>query len=245
MPLLRHLALLRLRVAPGRVSVLGLALALVLVCGLPLAAYLSVGMAQAQPSLSLAGVLGPKALLVIGGQAPRALAAGESAEGVRVLRVERDQATVSIDGQAQVLRLGHAPVAIGPGITRIGGVGSRVVLTGDSRGHFISAGSINGRPVQFMVDTGASLVAIGKPEADRLGLKTDNAPTVQVNTANGQAQAWLVKLDSIRLGDMELLNIDAAITPAAMPHVLLGNSVLNRLHMTRTADRLVLERKAP
>ncbi len=210
-----------------------------------LACTVAAGVAQAQPSVTLAGVLGQKALLVISGQAPRALAAGESAEGVRVLRVERDQATISIDGQQQVLRLGHAPVAIGPGITRASGVGSKVILAGDTRGHFVTAGSINGRPVQFMVDTGASVVAIGKPDADRLGLKTDNAPTVQVNTANGQAQAWLVKLDSIRLGDMELLNVDAAITPAAMPHVLLGNSVLNRLHMTRTADRLVLERKAP
>jgi len=117
------------------------------------------------------------------------------------------------------------------------------VLSADSRGHFFSQGSINNRPVQFLVDTGASDVALGQSEADRLGLDYKSGRPVLMNTANGTAQGWRLKLRTVRLGEVTVYEVDAVVTPMPMPAVLLGNSFLNRFNMRRDADQLTLNRR--
>jgi aspartyl protease family protein len=68
-------------------------------------------------------------------------------------------------------------------------------------------------------------------------------PSVRVGTANGLAQGWRVKLASVRIGDVEVYEVDAVVTPQGMPFVLLGNSYLNRFQMRRDNDQMVLERR--
>ena len=199
---------------------------------------LSTGLFQAQTAVALAGILGSKALLVVNGSAPRGIATGETHQGVRVISVEKEQALVEVDGARRSLRLGEAPVSVG---SRTGG--RRVVLMADARGHFINTGMINGTRMQYMVDTGASTVAIGKPDADRMGLQYTKGQPVQMNTANGVAQGWLIRLDSVRIGDVEVYGVEAVVTPQSMPYVLLGNSLLGAFQMTRTNDQLVLEKR--
>ena len=199
---------------------------------------LGTGAAQAQTAVALAGILGSKALLVVNGSAPRGIATGETHQGVRVISVEKEQALVEVDGARRSLRLGEAPVSVG---SRTGG--RRVVLMADARGHFINTGMINGTRMQYMVDTGASTVAIGKPDADRMGLQYTKGQPVQMNTANGVAQGWLIRLDSVRIGDVEVYGVEAVVTPQSMPYVLLGNSLLGAFQMTRTNDQLVLEKR--
>ncbi len=123
------------------------------------------------------------------------------------------------------------------------GGGDKVVLTADSRGHFFSEGSINNRPAQFMVDTGASVVALGEGEAQRLGLDYKKGRRVQVATANGAAPAYLFKIDQLRLGDVTVYGVDAVVSPSAMPAILLGNSFLNRFNMRRDGDQMTLQRR--
>ena len=199
---------------------------------------LSTGLVHAQTAVALAGILGSKALLVVNGSAPRGIATGETHQGVRVISVEKEQALVEVDGARRSLRLGEAPVSVG---SRTGG--RRVVLMADARGHFINTGMINGTRMQYMVDTGASTVAIGKPDADRMGLQYTKGQPVQMNTANGVAQGWLIRLDSVRIGDVEVYGVEAVVTPQGMPYVLLGNSLLGAFQMTRTNDQLVLEKR--
>ena len=194
------------------------------------------GHAQA---VSIAGVLGSKALLVVDANPPRALAAGDEFQGVKVLGVGKEDATIEVKGERRVLRLGEAPVSVGGR----GGGGKRVVLVADSRGHFINSGSINGRVMQYMVDTGASTVAIGRNDADRMGLNYQGGQPVHMSTANGVAQGWRMKLDSVRIGDVEVTGVDAVITPQPMPYVLLGNSFLTQFQMTRVNDQMVLEKR--
>ena len=195
--------------------------------------------AQAAPTVSLAGILGAKALLVIDGQT-RALGPGDSATGgLKMVSVGHDEAVVEIDGQRITLRLGEAPALVGPGA----GKGRRIVLMSDSSGHFRPEGSINGLRVQFIVDTGATSVAIGQPEAERLALPYRDGRPVVVSTANGQARAWGLRLESVRVADVEVKGVDAVVVPQAMPFVLLGNSFLNRFQMTRTGENMVLERR--
>lgn len=190
-------------------------------------------------AVSLTGILGSKALLVVDGTPPRGVAAGETHQGVKVISVGRDEAVIEIAGARSTVRLGEAPVSVG---TRTGG-GRKIILMSDSRGHFVNQGLINGRVMQFMVDTGATTVAIGKPDADRMGLNYKNGRPVQLNTANGVAQGWLLKLDSVRIGDVEVFGVEAIVTPQSMPYVLLGNSFLGEFQMTRTNDQMVLEKR--
>lgn len=199
---------------------------------------LAPALAHAQ-SVGIAGMLGSKALLVVDAHPPRALGAGDEFQGVKVLSVGKDEATVEVKGAQRVLRLGEAPVSVG----RKGGSGRRVVLMADSRGHFLNSGMINGRVMQYMVDTGASSVAIGRADADRMGLNYLNGQPVRMNTANGVTQGWRIKLDSVRLGDVEVFGVEAVITPQPMPYVLLGNSLLNEFQMTRINNEMVLEKR--
>jgi len=205
-----------------------------------LALAFAAGAACAQ-NVTLQGVLGSKALIMVDGGAPKAVAAGETHQGVKVLAVAGDQATVEAGGRRQLLRVGEAPVSVGSGGP--GTRGTKIVLTAGSGGHYVAPGSINGRPVRFMVDTGATSVAIGADEATRLGIDFRRGVTGYGSTANGPVQMWSVRLPSVRIGDVEVFDVEGAVLNASMPYVLLGNSFLNRFQMTRDHQMLVLERR--
>jgi aspartyl protease family protein len=202
---------------------------------------LCAGLAAHAQTVTLSGVLGSKALLVIDGGAPRALGPGDSAQGVRVHQVAGDTAVVEIAGQRQTLRLGEAPVSLGK--TPSQALGRRVVLKADGRGHFVERGQINGKTMLYMVDTGASSVSIGRPDAERMGLPFLRGQPVRLRTANGETQGWQLRLDSVRIGDVEVHGVDAVVSPQAMPFVLLGNSFLAHFQMTRQGAEMVLERR--
>ena len=208
--------------------------------GLWLALLLAAGSAQAQ-SVALAGMLGSKALLVVNGTAPKTVAAGETHEGVKVISTSGDQAVIEQDGKRSTLRVGEAPVHMGA--SKSGGKGSKIVLTAGSGGHFMTAGQINGKAVQFMVDTGATSVAMSSQDAERAGISYKSGRPVNLSTANGVTQGFQVKLDSVRIGDVEVLNVDAVVSPQPMPFMLLGNSFLTRFQMLRDNDQLTLTRK--
>ena len=191
-------------------------------------------------SVALAGMLGSKALLVVNGTAPKTVAAGETHEGVKVISTNADQAVVEQDGKRSTLRVGEAPVHMSASKS---GKGSRIILTAGSGGHFMTTGQINGRAVQFMVDTGATSIAMGAQDAERAGINYKAGQPVMMSTANGNAQGYRVTLDSVRVGDVEVLNVDAVVTPQAMPFMLLGNSFLGRFQMLRDNDVMTLTKK--
>jgi len=202
---------------------------------------LACGAAAATDSVALQGMLGSKALLIVNGSAPKTVGPGESYMGVKVLSTLGDQAVVEIEGKRVTLRVGDAPANVGGAAksTR----GSKIVLTASSGGHFLAQGAINGRAVQFMVDTGATSVAMGAREAERIGIDYRKGQLGIGRTANGEVTMYRVKLASVRIGDVEVYDVDAAVLPADMGHILLGNSFLTRFQMKRENDQLVLERR--
>jgi aspartyl protease family protein len=206
---------------------------------LALAFALLAGTAGAQ-TVTLQGMLGNKALLIVDGAAPKAVGPGETHKGVKVLSTMGDQAVLEIAGRQQTLRVGDAPASVGgSGPAR----GNRIVLTAGSGDHFVTQGAINGHAVSFMVDTGATTVAMSVSDADRLGIAYRKGQLARSSTANGVVAAYMVKLASVRIGDVEVYDVDAAVLPVSMPHVLLGNSFLTRFQMTRMNNQLVLERR--
>jgi len=193
-------------------------------------------------SVTLTGMLGNRALLIVDGGAPKGVAPGETHQGVRVLSTRGDEAVLEVGGKRLTLRVGDAPASVGARANADGG-GNKVVLTANAGGHFMASGSINNRPTQFMVDTGATQVAMGAAEAERLGIAYTSGQPVRLNTANGQVQGYRLRLDSVRLGDVNVYGVDAVVTPQPMPYVLLGNSFLTRFQMRRDADQMTLERR--
>jgi aspartyl protease family protein len=204
-----------------------------------LVALLACGAAAGQ-SVTLQGMLGAKALLIVDGSPPKSVAPGESHRGVRVVSTSGDQAVVEVGGRRQMLRVGDAPASVGGSGPPSG---SRIVLAAGSGGHFMTQGAINGQAVQFMVDTGATSVAMSVPQAERIGLNYKAGQPGWGNTANGTVPVWRVRLGSVRIGDVEVHDVEASVLPAGMPYVLLGNSFLNRFQMRRDNDQMVLERR--
>lgn len=208
----------------------------------PAASAFCLSAQAASRPVALTGILGRKALLAIDGGALRSLAEGESYQGVRLVRLGNNEATVEVDGTTRTLRLGEAPVSVGGGAAT-GSGNTRIVLTADSRGHFTHQIRINDQLIDAVVDTGASTIAIGKRDADRLRIDYSKAPTLNVGTANGTAKAWSVRLHSVRLGEVQAWNVEAVIVPQDMPFVLLGNNFLAEFSMSRHNDQMVLVKR--
>jgi aspartyl protease family protein len=156
-------------------------------------------------------------------------------EGVALVAVDGETATFEIDGKRRTLRMGQAYAAPGGG-----GGGQRTVLKADGRGHFLADGQVNGGAVRFLVDTGATLIALPAADAKRLGLSYLDAPRGVVNTANGSAVAYKVKLDTVRIGEITISNVDAVVLDGGLSIALLGMSFLNRTEMKREGETMVL-----
>lgn len=118
-----------------------------------------------------------------------------------------------------------------------------VRLESNFQGHFIADGLINGQSVTFLLDTGATDVAIPAELAERLGLSRGAPVTLQ--TANGRTTGYRTLLDSLALGDIALHNVPALIAPGfGGDEVLLGMSALKQLEFTQRAGTLVLRQHA-
>jgi aspartyl protease family protein len=165
---------------------------------------------------------------------------GNSVAGVRLVSVNPSTAVVEVNGKQQTLELGGSPVSVS-GVQREGG--TQIVIPAGSGGHFVTAGSINGKAVEFMVDTGATTIAMSIAEADRIGLKYKDNARLTGSTANGTVSGYQAMLGVVRVGDVQVYNVEAAILPMAMPQVLLGNSFLNRFQMKRDNERMTLEKR--
>lgn len=195
--------------------------------------------AHAADSVALAGRMGQRALLVVNGGAPRAVAVGSTHEGVKVLSVSESEAVVEVDGERRTLVLGASQIHLGGGPA----AGRRIVLHAERGGHFFADGRINGRTVRFLVDTGATYIVLDQDHARRLGLRLpQDAPRLSMQTANGAVPVQRVRLDSVRVGEVELQGVDAVVMPQALPVVLLGNSFLSRFKLLRENEQLTLER---
>lgn len=121
----------------------------------------------------------------------------------------------------------------------IQGGGHEVVLRRNRQGHYVTSGEINGKRFEFLLDTGATTVAIPFDVARRLDLKR-GAP-IRMHTANGEVTGWLTELNSVAIGPIKLDNVRATIGPGLQDgQILLGMSALKRLEFTQSGDKLIL-----
>jgi len=112
-----------------------------------------------------------------------------------------------------------------------------IILKRNRAGHYVSSGKINGQKVVFLLDTGATYVAIPLQLANRLQLKKGR--TVGISTANGHSKGYQTQIDQLSIGEIHLYNIKAIITPN-LEEILLGMSVLKQLEFTQRGNELTI-----
>jgi len=119
-----------------------------------------------------------------------------------------------------------------------------IVLERNRQGHYVTNGSINGKEVVFMLDTGATGVAVPEHIATRLGLK--KGVPVEIQTANGVARAYMSTLQRVGVGDIELEDVGAYINPNdQQDEILLGMTFLKHIEFTQRGDTLILRQYVP
>jgi aspartyl protease family protein len=193
------------------------------------------GTAAWATSVSVVGLFKDKAIVSIDGGKPRTLSVGQTIGGVKLLAADSDSASFDVDGQRRSLGMGQSFA----GGTPKGGRQS-VSLTADVRGHFTAAGSLNGYPVSFMVDTGATSIAISADEARRMGIDYRAGQAVPVGTAAGVVPAWRVKFNTVKVGSITLNQVDGMVVESGLSMPLLGMSFLNRMEMRREGQTMTL-----
>jgi len=200
-------------------------------CLLPLAASAT--------DVNVVGLFSGKAVVSINGAAPRTLSAGQkSPEGVTLISSDSESATLEIDGRKQTLRMGQAYKA-----PQNNASAQSITLAADTRGHFVVEGQINGGAVRFVVDTGATMIALSAADAQRLGIDYRKGRPGPISTANGNTTAWRVMLDTVRIGAITVNNVEAAVLENSLPIALLGMSFLNRMEMRRDGEMMVLTKR--
>lgn len=188
--------------------------------------------------ISVVGLFPNKAVLVINGGAPKTYSVGAVVtEGVKLVAVTKAEATIESHGKRE-------RIAIGEHINRSAASGrSSVTLQPDSRGHYLVQGQINGGTVRMLLDTGATLIAMPAADAVRLGINYKSGQVRYMNTANGVVPAYQVRLNTVKVGDIEINQVDAVVQEHGLPFILLGMSFLNRTEMLRDGEQMVLTKR--
>ena len=197
--------------------------------------------AAAVESISLQALFKDKAIVVVDG-ARRVLRSGEeSPEGVKLLTTDtqEEKAEIEIGGKREVLKLG----VVTAGFASKGR--GNVTLYPDRGGHFFVDGSINGAPVRFLVDTGATTIAMNGNTASRIGLDYRRLGRAGVaSTAAGNVRTYNLILDSVQVGNITLRNVPAGVIEGSHPtEVLLGMSFLGQLDMKRDNEKMELSER--
>lgn len=195
-------------------------------------------LAQAN-EISLVALSNGKAMLVIDDKPPKMFAVGSNiVSGMKLISVSANSATIESEGKRQTLYLGHAVLknesSKSPSIT----------LQAAENGHFFIDGKINGgSKLRMMVDTGASFISMSASDARKLGIDYKKGTPSRSSTANGVVQTYIVRLDSVKVGDIELFQVDASVQENEIGIGLLGMSFLKRLSMVREGQQMILTKK--
>jgi aspartyl protease family protein len=190
--------------------------------------------------ITLFALFKDKAILQVDGTR-RVLATGaESPEGVKLVSTDTqaEEAVVERDGKRETLRLGVVFSAFQ------GAAQQSVTLFADTNGFFHAEGSINGAAVTFLVDTGANTIAINSATAKRAGIDYTKGRPGTAKTASGYARMYGITLDSVKIGEIVLRNVEAGVIDGPQPETpLLGMSFLNALDMKREGNKMELTRR--
>jgi len=189
--------------------------------------------------IEVVGLFADAAVLNIDGRRALLKAGEESDEGVKLISATSREAVVEYHQRSMTLDLSD----------RVGGIfeapkRTTVSIPRNDQGQYLTQGSVNDRPVQMLVDTGASIVAMNMATARELGVDLSGASLMRTTTAGGVGRCWKVVLGRVQLGDIRVHNVPAAVLEGRYPeYILLGMTFLTNVEITEKAGLLMLTSK--
>ena len=179
------------------------------------------------------------AVLIIDGTQRMLREGKRSPEGVLLVSADGKQAVLEFEGKRKTIILSRS---IGSKFEKASK--TEIRIASGRGGHHYTKGLINGMPVDFVVDTGASSIAMNRLVAEQLGIDYRAGIPITVSTANGNAKAFRVVLPSVSVGNIVVHQVDAAVSTTDSPSiVLLGNSYLSKVDLKIDEGVLVLSEK--
>lgn len=197
---------------------------------------------HAETQVQVVGLFPGAAVLLVDGQRKLVRTGQTGPGGVRVVSADSKGAVLEVDGVQRSYGLSREYNQAG---AAGGAQKAQLSISRGAGNHYWVAGSIGGHPVQFLVDTGATSVAMNEGQARRLGIdyRVQGSPMV-AGTAGGNVRAWRVKLDRVKVGGIEVLGVEGAVLEGDSPtEVLLGMSFLSRVRWREENGVLQLESK--
>ena len=196
--------------------------------------------ANAIEKLEVQGLFSNKAVLSVDGKLHIIAVGKTSPEGVKVISVNRHGAVLEIDGKQEQYKLGSAVST-----SFVKPVSRKETIFVNSGGMYMTYGNINGRSVRFLVDTGASAVAMNTEQAKQLGIRYDRVGLpASVSTASGYEKAYRVRLKSVTVGNITETNVEALVIDGQHPGpILLGMTFLGRLNIEHSGNAMTLLQK--
>jgi len=193
--------------------------------------------AQAIESLHVVGLFPGKVVVSIDNQQV-VIRQGQSKQGVKFVRLKGDDVVLEINGKQAAYKMG---TAVSTNFKKF--ETKKKTIYADRRGMFNTIGSINSQPIRFLIDTGATTVAMSSVQAKKLNIQYRiNGKETTARTASGIAKAYLIKLKKVKVGEISQSNVTGLVIVGAYPkQVLLGMSFLNRLKVEKTGDAMTLE----
>ena len=208
---------------------------------LAITAVLFASQALAETRLNVVGLFSGKALVSINGGSPESIAAGQTKNGVKLISANSESATFMVEGKRQTLKMGQAASVAGNAAPTNN---NPVSLYADSRGHFSGNLSINGASLKYLLDTGATTVALNSGDAKFAKIDYEKGEKAQASTANGVVEVYVVTINTLKIGSITLNNVEATVHEGGSPSVvLLGMSALNKLDMKRDNSIMTLTKK--
>lgn len=190
--------------------------------------------------ISVVGLFKNVVVIDVDGKRELLRAGQRSKQGILLLHADSRAALVEVHGREVTLTLSQRID------TRFAPVKSETVsIPMNNAGQYQGAGTINGQPVSFLIDTGASIVAMNSGDATRLGIDyAGQGRARHVTTAGGVVKSWAINLDSIQVGGIRVDNVPAAVLKGAYPkQILLGMTFLRNVDMKQSAGVMVLKSK--
>jgi len=194
----------------------------------------------ADTSINVVGLFSSKAVVIINAGKPQTLSVGQTAQGVKLVSADSAKAVFEVEGKQKELSMGQAASVVGNNSSSAGSV----ILYADSAGHYFTDGYVNGASLKFLVDTGATAVALNSGDATYAGLDYKKGEKELLQTASGTVVGYNVVINTLKIGGLVLNQVNALVLEGGSPSVvLLGMTALNRMDMKRDAITMTLTKK--
>lgn len=219
---------------------LGISLRRCLLVSLSILTYLLPHTANADTRVNIVGLFSNKAVMMINGGRPQTLSIGQTVDGVKLIAADSSSATLLIEGKTKQLGMGQA-ASVGEASSNSN---ASVTLYASAGGHFVAECKVNGAPLKFLIDTGATTVALNSGDAKFANIDYKKGEQVQVRTASGVVTAYRVTIASLKIGGITLNQVEGNVLEGGFPSVvLMGMSALNRMEVKHQGSTMTLTKK--